>query len=144
MYKKAVILLTFLAYSLTLVHSLVPHHHHDEGKTVHGHQHHDDASSLVHHHADSGDHHHHNEDDDKTLTHVFADAIHNPASEVFVPAQESMGIQKKNKAVAILIVKLNGLLIPELKPPDWTFTYQEKYHSSNPDSFFLLRAPPVA
>jgi hypothetical protein len=55
-----------------------------------------------------------------------------------------MGIQKKNKAVAILLVKLNELLVPVLKPPDWTDIYQKKYHSSIPDVFFLLRAPPAA
>lgn len=53
-----------------------------------------------------------------------------------------MSIQKKNICVAILVVKLNQLLVPEFRPPDWTFSYQEKYHSSGPDSFFLLRALP--
>ena len=32
MYKRAIILLSFLAYSLTLVHSIVPHHHHEGAK----------------------------------------------------------------------------------------------------------------
>ena len=110
----------------------MPHHHHDD-------------ATIAHHHQ-GNDHHHHDDDDEqsKSINHVFADAIHNPASEVFVSAQGYTGIQKKNNADAILIVKLNQLLVPESKPPDRTFTYQEKYHSSEPDSFFLLRAPPVA
>jgi Ca2+/H+ antiporter len=134
LYKKAIILLTFLAYSLTLVHSLVPHRHNNEARV--GHHHHGSDEHHHHHHNDKDDH-------DKSINSLLADAIHNPASEVFVSAQ-AVGVQKKNNTDAILIVKLNELLVPELKPPDRAFTYQDKYHSSNPDSFFLLRAPPVA
>jgi len=136
LYKRVTILLTFLAYSLTLMHSVVPHHHNEEANT--GHHHH---GGGIH------DHHHEDHDDDKdqkTVSHLFADAIHHPASEIFVPAPESKTIQKKNPAVYILIIQLSDLLSIELKRPDTWSTYQQKYYSSDQDAFFLLRAPPAA
>ncbi|MGC1240372.1 MAG: hypothetical protein WA874_02230 [Chryseosolibacter sp.] len=133
MYKSVIILLTFLAYSMTLVHSVVPHHHDEEANTGH-------------HHHGNGDHHHHDDHDQdkKTISHVFADAIHHPASEIVIQPTESVRFHKKHKTVDILIVKLNELLIPVLKPPDRRPMHQEKYYSSYQDSFFLLRAPPAA
>ena len=140
LYKKAIILLTFLAYALTLIHSVVPHHHHEERSTNHHHHH---GEGMKHHHDHDDDH----DDDDhdrNTISHVFADAIHHPASEISVHASEFKVIQKKNTAVDILIVELIDLVSPKLKPPDAQSIYQEKHHSFARDYFFLLRAPPAA
>jgi hypothetical protein len=132
LHKKVVILLTFLAYTLTLAHSVVPHHH--------------DDTRVGHHHHGNGDHPHHDDhDDDKnTISQVFADAIHHPASEIVVQPSETVFFHKKHKTVDTLIVKLSELLIPVLKPPDRRPVHQQKYYSSYQDSFFLLRAPPAA
>lgn len=134
-YKRSIILLSFLAYSLTLVHSVVPHHHHDEGKTDHHH----------HRHGNDKDHHHHGQDDgDKSLSHVFADAIHNPASEVVIHNPEPEHLQKSNYPVDLFISKIGAIIFLRIRPPDPLSDYQEAHYSTNHDSFYLLRAPPVA
>ena len=126
--------MSFLAYSLTLVHSLVPHHHHDEAKIEHH-----------HHHGSDKDHHHPEQDDeDKSLSHVFADAIHHPASERVIQTPESQHIQKSSNAVDLFIAKIGDILFLRIRPPDPLTNYQKKHYSSQQDSFFLLRAPPVA
>ena len=134
MFKRIVILLTFLAYSLTLVHSLVPHHHHVE-------------VTIDHHHHDGTqkDHHHHEQhDDNKSLSHIFADAIHHPASEVVIHNPASQHIQKSNNPVDLFIAKIDETIFLRIRPPDPSTNYQEPHYPSNEDSFFLLRAPPVA
>lgn len=133
MYKKAVILLTFLAYSLTLVHSLVPHHHHQQAK-------------AHYHHHENGHDHHHDDDRDKSLSHAFADAIHNPASEAFThPSPPQQSVKKKVTAPAFPLVIFNDLIHDLSKPPDADAPpYQEKHYGSQPHSFSLLRAPPAS
>lgn len=129
-----IILLSFLAYSLALVHSLVPHHHHEKAKIDHH-----------HHHGSEKDHHHHEKDnDDKSLGHVFADAIHHPASELVIHNRESQHIQKSSNPVDLFIAKIGEVVVLRIRPPDPSTNYQEKYYSSQQDLFFLQRAPPVA
>ena len=144
MYKRLIILITFLAYSLSLVHSLVPHHHDEE--TQIGHHHHHHGSEKDHHHHGSEKDHHHPEQDheNKSLSQVFADALHHPASEVVIHTPQSENVEKKNAAVDDVIFIISQLIFPELKPPDIPIHHREKHYSSNGDSFFLLRAPPVA
>jgi hypothetical protein len=134
-YKKAIILLSFLAYSLTLVHSLVPHHHDEEANIDHHH----------HHHGNQKDHHHHEQDNDnESLSHVFADAIHHPASEVVIHNAGSKHIQKSNNPVDLFIASIRQTIFLRIRPPDPSTVYQEKHYASQQHSFFLLRAPPVA
>lgn len=133
--KRAIILLSFLAYSLTLVHNLVPHHHHEEAKTDRHHR----------HHASEKDHHHHEQDEEnKSLSHVFADAIHHPASELVIHNPESQHIQKSNNPIDLFIAKIGETMFLRIRPPDPLTNYQETHYSSDQDTFFLLRAPPVA
>lgn len=135
MYKRAVILLSFLAYSLTLVHSLVPHHHDEEARIEDHH----------HHHGNQKDHHHHEQNDgNKSLSHVFSDAIHHPASEVVIHSPESKHIQKSNYPVDLFIARIGETISPRIRPPDPSTRYQENHYSFQQHSFFLLRAPPVA
>jgi hypothetical protein len=134
--KRAIILLSFLAYSVTLVHSFVPHHHHEGAKIG---QHHHHGNKTDHHH-----HHHEEHEGNQSLSHVFADAIHHPASEVALHTAQTENVQKKNGSVDVIIFKIRQPIFPELKPPDIPIHYQEKHHSSQQDSFFLLRGPPVA
>lgn len=119
------------------MHSVVPHTHEEES-----------ASDHAHHHHGPDDHQHHDDHDDdeneKTISHFFTDAIHHPASEIFIQAPESKAILKKTIAGDILIDKLINLPGPERKPPDPWSAYQSAYHSCDQDTFFLLRAPPVA
>lgn len=133
LYKRLIILVTFLAYSLTLVHSLVPHHHHDKAIT-HYHHH---GDGLHHHHGDPDEH------DEKTIGHIFADAAHHPASELVIHPPESQRIQKNSNAVDLFIVKSIHTIFLRIRPPDPLPDYQAKHYSSDQDSFFLLRAPPV-
>lgn len=131
MFKRTVILLTFLSYFLTLVHSLVPHHHHDGSKIAH------------HQGSDTSDHHHEPENENNSISHVFAYAIHHPASDVVIHSRQFDIVQKNKQSVDVLIFTFSQLLFPELKPPDIPIPHQGNHYSSEQDSFFLLRAPPV-
>jgi hypothetical protein len=120
---------------LTLVHSIVPHHHHEEAKT----DHHD------HHYGNQKDHHHQEQDDgDKSLSHVFADAVHHPASELVIQNPESQHIQKSSNAIDLFIARIGETIFPRTRPPDPLTHDQETHYSHDENSFFLLRAPPVA
>jgi hypothetical protein len=132
MFKRSIILLSFLAYSLTLVHSIVPHHHHDKPVSEH------------HHHDDSKQHHHHDDHEDKTVSHAFADAIHFPGSEVVIHAQTTDNIQKLSYALEFCSENIVSLLSQQLKPPDPNIGYRQIHYSAAKYSWFLLRAPPVA
>jgi hypothetical protein len=133
MFKRSIILLSFLAYSLTLVHSIVPHHHHQEPISKH-HHHHDEAK----------DHHHEDHDEKKTVSHAFADAIHFPGSDVALHGQVSENVQKVFFIAGICSDNLTALLSQELKPPDRNTDYRQTHYSAFHYSLFLLRAPPVA
>jgi hypothetical protein len=130
MAKRVIILLTFLAYSLTLVHSLVPHHH-DETVQVHTH---DD------HH--SGDHQHENDSDDNTLSHFFSDAVHHPSAEIFIHSSKQENVQKAKTLSSVFILMPGQLLLPELKPPDNPDYDTPGVYSFDHFSISLLRAPP--
>jgi len=135
-YKRVIILLSFLAYSLSMAHSLVPHRHDGKAKVHHHH----------HHHDNENDHHHHNEEDqeDKSLSDAFAAAIHHPASGLIIRNPESQHIQKSSSAVDLFIAKIGEIIFVRRKPPAPLTNYQQKHYSFRQDSFFLLRAPPVA
>lgn len=131
MFKRAVIFLSFLAYSLTLVHSIVPHHHHDKQVSDH------------HHHENSNDHHH-DDHEEKSVSQSFADATHFPGSEIVLHPQQSETIQKITLNMVLQVDNLKHFLSPQLKPPDLNVDHRPAYYSSAPHSLFLLRAPPVA
>lgn len=132
-YKKVIILLTFLAYGLTLVHGLVPHQHHNEAYIHHHHQ-----------NSEKHDHHDDNDTDQSSLGHVFSDAIHHPASDIVMHTPQSENIRKGFKSADIYIVSLKAIISPQLKPPDIRHYHQKTHYTSDPPYFFLLRAPPVA
>jgi hypothetical protein len=132
MFKRSVILLSILAYSLTLVHSLVPHHHHDKAVSEH------------HHHNNSKGHNHHDDHEDKTVSHAFADAIHLPGSDLVLHSQPSETIQKFVTDVELTFDDLAFQLTPQLKPPDLNIDQRSAHYLSVQYSLFLLRAPPVA
>jgi hypothetical protein len=132
MFKRSVILLSFLAYSLTLVHSIVPHHHHDKQVSDH------------HHHENSSDHHHHDDHEEKSVSQSFADATHFPGSEIVLHPQQSETIQKFTVIIALRVDNQKFLLSPQLKPPDLNVDHRPAFYSSTQHSLFLLRAPPVA
>jgi len=129
MLKKAVILLSFLAYSLTLVHSIVPHHHHDKQATSHFH-----AEFFS-----CGDHR-----DETSLGHAFADAIHFPGSENVISSQQSAKTVKVVTVIELQVHDIVSLLLPQLTSPDINEDRRQAHYSSTPRSLFLLRAPPVA
>jgi hypothetical protein len=133
MFKRSIILLSFLAYALTLVHSIVPHHHHDEP-----------TSNHHHHHDGSNDHDHDDHDEEKTVSHAFADAIHFPGSDVALHGQSSDNVQKIGFVSEICSDYLTSLLSQQLKPPDLNVDYRQTHYSAFHYSLFLLRAPPVA
>jgi hypothetical protein len=133
MFKRSIILLSFLAYSLTLVHSIVPHHHHDEAISKH-HYHHNETKS----------HDHDDHDENKTVSHAFADAIHFPGSDIALHGQSSENIHKVFFIVGICTDNLTALLSQQLKPPDRNVDYRQTHYSAIHYSLFLLRAPPVA
>jgi hypothetical protein len=135
MFKGSIILVSFLAYSLTLVHSIVPHHHHGAGISKH---HHD------HHHDDESDQNHDDHDEKKTVSHAFADAIHFPGSDVALHGQSSDNVQKIFFVIGICSDNLTSLLSQQLKPPDRNTSYRQTHYSAFHCSLFLLRAPPAA
>jgi hypothetical protein len=74
---------------------------------------------------------------------VFADAIHHPASGLVIHNPESQHIQKSCNLVDLFISKIGDIIFLRIRPPDPLASYQAKHYSSDQDSFFLLRAPPV-
>jgi hypothetical protein len=131
MTKRLIILLSFLAYSLSLVHSIVPHHHHDNKITDH------------HHHDHSTDHDHDNHEE-KTVGHAFADAIHFLGSDIVIQPQQSYVVQKTALVAELYTDNLAHFISPKLKPPDFNIDKRHRHYSSIPHYLFLLRAPPVA
>jgi hypothetical protein len=133
MVKNAVVLLSFLAYSLVLIHSIVPHHHHDEHTSEHRHFH------------DSKDHHHHGDDhEENSLSHAFADVIHFPGAEVAIHPRQVVTLKHVSTVGDLLVTDLTQLLLSQLKPPDLNVDRRQAHYSSTHQSLFLLRAPPVA
>lgn len=114
----------------------MPHRHDGEAKIDHHHEHH---GGERHHH-----HHHEHDHENKSLSDVFADAIHHPASDVVVHVPQSENAAKKTAHVDDLIFTVSQLIFPELKPPDIPIHHREKHYSFKEDSYFLLRGPPVA
>jgi hypothetical protein len=140
MYKRVTILLTFLAYTVAMVHNLVPHRHEQEHSKVNDHHHHHNAP---HRHGESqGDSHQRGDEPDNAI-HSFADAIHHPASGQGIHVNPSKEFQKKTRAVDVFIPVLNGIFLPDLKPPDIYFAAQRTHYPADHPAFFLLRAPPV-
>lgn len=131
MIKRTVIFLSFLAYSLTLVHSIVPHHHHEKPASEH------------HHHGTKNHHHHDDDHEEKALSHALADAIHFPGSEIAIHAQQSLSVEKV-VPTDLLVDSLISLLLPQLKPPDLSVDRRQAFYSSRHQSLLPLRGPPVA
>jgi hypothetical protein len=127
-------LLTFLAYALTLVHSVVPHVH---------------DKKQDHHHEHTSDHHHHDEGDnadseDKNLTSFFAEVEHQAGAETFIRSNAS---ELKVKQAAKVITASSALLFsfeidsgPSKSP---ILTRNEFAPSSEHFKISLLRAPPA-
>jgi hypothetical protein len=133
MVKTSIILLCSLAYSLTLVHSVVPHHHHDK------------ITSELHQHDDSKDHRHHDDShDQKSVRHAFADAIHFPGSDIVDLFQSTGSVQKTCFVLKVCSENLVALLPRQLKPPDLNSDDRQRRYLAIHYSLFLLRAPPVA
>ena len=140
MYKRLILLLTFLAYAVTMVHNLVPHRHEQEHSKVNDHhQHH----HTHHHHGENEGDSPHGGDENDNAIHSFADAMHHPAAGQGIHVNPAKEFQKKTRAVDVFIPVLNGIFLPDLKPPDIYFTVQQTHYPSDHPAFFLLRAPPV-
>lgn len=116
---------------MTLVHSLVPHHHHDE------------AAQVQSHHHDHDTDHHNDDRDERTISHVFADAIHHPSTELVIHNSQLENVQKVKTITAFFLIAYNQILLPELKPPDNPISYQAVHYSFNLFAISLLRAPPA-
>jgi hypothetical protein len=131
MLKRFFILLSSLAYSVTLVHNVVPHHHHQEA-----------AETVLHHHHHEEDHHH-SDDEKGSLSHTFADAIHHPAAEQVVHGQLSESSAKSKTIQEHFILALTHLLLAEQEPPDYPIPNQSRSYSHTRSALSLLRAPPA-
>lgn len=132
MLKQIIILLTFMAYSLTLVHSLVPHHHHDEADKIHSHDHNDHSQGN-----------HHENEDEKSLSQFFADAIHHPSAKITIHSPQSGNIQNGKTIIWSYILTQEQILLPKQKPPGNNIAYQAVPYSANLFTRSLLRAPPA-
>ena len=130
--KSCIIFLLFLAYSLTLVHSVVPHHHHQEVADIHSHSHHEDATRN-----------HHDSDDEKSISHFFSEAVHHPSAKLTVLSPYSENILKSKPSTAHLMLRLEQIFLPMFKPPENNATFQVDHYSSHLFTLSLLRAPPV-
>jgi hypothetical protein len=131
MFKRSVILLSFLAYSLSLIHSLVPHHHHDE------------VTSEFHHDNDVGDGHQ-DDNEENSVIHAFADAEHFPSTDIVIHSEIKNEVQKICYVFNVSSNHISSLLSQQLKPPDLNIDYRQVHYSVVHQSLFLLRAPPVA
>jgi hypothetical protein len=104
-FKKYTILsLLFLAYTIVLAHSVVPHHHHDEDYEM---------EQTSHHHDD--DH-----DDDSGLASDFANFIHSGTTGDF-HQQPELNISCNAIATAYVIAIFDFQIKPIETPPsiDW-------------------------
>lgn len=133
MLRRLIILLSFLAYSVMLVHNLVPHHHHDE-QIVQSHHHHN------HDHSEQD---HHDDENRKSLSHFFGDVIHHPALKQIIHSSLMEDVQKSKKVNEFFSLTTEQVLLPDLKPPDIPAAYQTKQYSFNLFANSLLRAPPA-
>jgi hypothetical protein len=134
MVKRFIILFTFLAYSLTLTHSLVPHHHDDD--LIQSELHHDEASSG--HHDDDSDN-----SNDQLLSHFFSDAVHHPSADIAIHSSQSENVTKDYGQHIFLVPPFTQLLLPDLEPPDVFKFYQAHSYSIHLFSASHLRAPPA-
>jgi hypothetical protein len=135
MAKKVFLLISFLGYMFTLVHSFVPHHHHDQEHEHHQHSH---AQSEHHHHNN------HHESEDNALSHAFADIIHVPGSEIIAPPSPSLVLPEYSPSAESLIYELTYCLSPQLNKHKPGVDPRLNYYSSCCHQLFLLRAPPTA
>jgi hypothetical protein len=136
MIKRITILFTFVAYSLSLAHSLVPHHHHKE-KGTHHHQ-----ANDHHHHHDSDDHDNTKNVDD-VLTDALAEAAHSPASQFFVHGQISEQKVKNTQVLEFAIAYAYSLTLSDQEPPGFVSIDRQEFYDYNLSSISLLRAPPA-
>ena len=130
--KSCIIFLLFLAYSLTLVHSVVPHHHHQEVDDIHSHSHHEDATRN-----------HHDSDDEKSISQFFSEAVHHPSAKLTFLSPYSENILKSKTSTVHLIPRLEQIFLPMFKPPENNAPFHVDHYSSYLVTLSLLRAPPV-
>lgn len=119
----------FLAYSLSLVHSLVPHHHHEE--------------KVAHHHHHDSDDHDNTTDVDDVLADALAEATHSPASQFFVHSQTSEQKVKSIHAIEFAIAYAYTLTLSDREPPGFISIDRQEFYDYNLSSISLLRAPPA-
>jgi hypothetical protein len=131
MIKRIIILFTFLAYSLTLVHSLIPHRHDDERSQ---------AQNEHHHGHDEDDHHEHEKTD---LSHFFSDVVHHPSAEQVIHSSQSENVQKTKALDNFVALVFDKVLLLDFKPPDRHFTDQDVHYSLDLIGNSHMRAPPA-
>jgi hypothetical protein len=136
MIKRATILLTFLAYSFSLVHSLVPHHHHEEKVAHTHHEHHSDSNRNDDSDNDT-DH------DNNQLRDIFAEFAHGSASNFFIHAQTSEQKTKVSYAFEFVFAYAYSLTPSDKQPPGFVCIDQQELYDYNVSSISLLRAPPA-
>ncbi len=131
MVKLLTILLTFLAYSITLVHNLVPHQHKDTHHTNTHHQHENDED----------DHHH--EDGKNDLGDLFADVIHNPSCVEVIHSSQFENVQKNKAFDYYTVLVIDQELLCDFKPPDKNTFFQVSHYYFNLPENSHLRGPPA-
>ena len=136
MHKRFLLLLMFFGYSLSIVHSLVPHHHHDDADKTHSHSHQRDAHSKAHHH------HEDDSNEEADLSKFFSDVTHHPAGSYVVHSQNSENVVKVKTFSQPILLAPQLVSSPELKPPDCYFSYKGVDYYFKLNSSSLLRAPP--
>lgn len=132
MAKKAIILISFLGYVLTLMHSFVPHHHHEKSQGTHSHSHAQE------------DHHHHDDEGENPIARALADVIHFPGSEIMIQSAPVQLTQELASHAEPPVHDLTRWLAPQLKPPDLNCDLRKDLFTSCCCQHFLLRAPPLA
>lgn len=132
MVKRFIILVSFLAYSLTLIHNLVPHQHEDLSVINNHRQHKSDA-----------DGHHHHDDKENDLKDIFSDAIHHPSAEKVIHGSESVNVQKNKTSGYWIVLAIDHVLLNNLKPPDKNIFFQVSRYCFDLLTNSHLRAPPA-
>ena len=132
--KYSILTLLFIAYTLVLAHSIVPHHHHNDE--------HQTPQSINHHDHGAGHHHSGDDDDDGSLAHEFENYIHASGNDD-IYQQSDFGIDHNTIATVYILASFEFNLKPIEDPPS-VLLHLKDYIPIHRHCLFSkgLRAPP--
>ncbi|REK04642.1 MAG: hypothetical protein DWQ44_01435 [Bacteroidetes bacterium] len=131
-YKHLIIFSLFLAYSLLLVHSVIPHHHHDTPQEA---EHHHHSEHTDHHHDDGKESEEHGHTPHFVHSADFGNYILNPS--VSFPDFSKIHSDLLFVFTDLFVIKDEFSNIKRSSPPDCSPPLSSGLYST-----FSLRGPP--